>query len=148
MSCFEALQSPPPAMPHKKTVFVVAAALINQAGEVFVAQRPQHKSMGGLWEFPGGKVKDGETPEYALMRELREELGIETRPTCMSPVGFASHTYDDFHLVMPLFALRVWEGDIILKEHQASAWHKVQDLYALPMPEADKPLLHQLEAML
>ncbi len=148
MSCFDALQSPAPSMPHKKIIFVVAAALVNEQREVFVAQRPLYKAMGGLWEFPGGKVHEGELPEYALMRELREELGIETRPSCMSPVGFASHTYDDFHLLMPLYALRMWQGDIILKEHSAGAWKKPHDLYELNMPEADKPLLHQLEAMI
>ena len=104
--------------------------------------------MAGLWEFPGGKIETGEVPEYALMRELKEELDIETRPCGMFPVGFSSHTYPDFHLIMPLFAIRVWKGDPVPKEGQALQWLPVQDLYSLPMPEADKPLISQLEATL
>jgi 8-oxo-dGTP diphosphatase len=127
---------------------VAAGALIDFRGRVLIAQRPAHKSFGGMWEFPGGKLEEGETPEYALMRELREELQIETRPCCMSPVGFASHSYDDFHLIMPLFAIRVWSGIPTSTEHSALQWVDVLDLYSLEMPEADKPLIHQLEAML
>ena len=102
MSCDIALQNPKPTAPDLPIVLVAAGALINANGEVLLAQRPEDKSMGGLWEFPGGKVDEGETPEFALMRELEEELGIETRPGCYHPIAFASHTYDDFHLLMPL----------------------------------------------
>ena len=104
--------------------------------------------MGGLWEFPGGKVDEGETPEFALMRELEEELGIETRPTCYLPIAFASHSYDDFHLLMPLFACRKWLGEPQLKEHQAFAWVKPVDMHDYPMPEADLPLVTTLRDLL
>lgn len=127
---------------------VVAGALVDFRGRVLVAQRPLHKSMGGLWEFPGGKIEAGETPEYALMRELREELSIETRPCAMSPAGFASHEYDDFHLIMPLFIIRVWSGIPKANEHSALQWLYPRELYQLPMPDADKPLIHQLESMI
>ncbi|HAJ90846.1 MAG TPA: 8-oxo-dGTP diphosphatase MutT [Rhodospirillaceae bacterium] len=135
-------------MPTKKIVYVVAAVLVDRKKRVLVAQRPAGKAMAGLWEFPGGKIEAGEIPEYALMRELREELGIETRPCGMWPVGFASHNYPDFHLVMPLFAIRVWNGDPTPKEGQNLKWVTVQELYGLDMPEADKPLIPQLEALL
>lgn len=104
--------------------------------------------MAGLWEFPGGKVDKGETPEYALMRELAEELGIQTRPCCFHPVAFASHSYDDFHLLMPLFACRVWKGDVQKKEHQAFAWVKPKDMLEYPMPAADLPLVTTLRDLL
>ena len=97
--------------------------------------------MAGLWEFPGGKVEQGVTPEYALMRELREELGIETRPCCFSPIAFASHGYDDFHLLMPLFICRIWNGIVTAKEHQSLKWVMPADLRHYPMPEADIPLI-------
>ena len=100
--------------------------------------------MAGLWEFPGGKVQPGETPEYALMRELEEELGIETRECCFSPIGFASHSYDDFHLLMPLFVCRAWRGEPQPLEAQALVWVAPQDLYDYPMPEADIPLVYQI----
>lgn len=148
MSCGDALKMPPPEMPELPTLFVVAAALIDYRNQILMAQRPEGKSMAGLWEFPGGKVDAGEIPEYALMRELREELGIETRPGCMFPVGFASHSYENFHLLMPLYAIRVWSGIPRSLEGQALKWVKPQDLYALPMPDADKPLITQLEASL
>jgi 8-oxo-dGTP diphosphatase len=148
LSCAEALAAPPPEMPTKKIIHVVAAALIDRKKRVLVAQRPEGKSMAGLWEFPGGKIETGEIPEYALMRELREELGIETRPCGMWPIGFVSHNYPDFHLVMPLFAIRVWSGDIQSKEGQTFKWVEIQDLYTLEMPEADKPLIPQLEALI
>ncbi|MFA7276005.1 MAG: 8-oxo-dGTP diphosphatase MutT [Pseudobdellovibrionaceae bacterium] len=146
MSCAEALAAPPPDMPNRKIILVAAAAILDRKKRVLIAQRPEGKSMAGLWEFPGGKIESGELPEYALMRELREELGIETRPCCMFPAGFASHTYPDFHLLMPLFVVRVWSGDPVLKEHQALQWVDIPSLYNLDMPEADKPLIPQLEA--
>jgi 8-oxo-dGTP diphosphatase len=148
LSCSEALLAPPPDMPHKKIIHVVAAALIDRKKRVLIAQRPEGKAMAGLWEFPGGKVEIGEIPEYALMRELREELGIETRPCGMWPIGFTSYNYPDFHLVMPLFAIRIWGGDPVPQEGQNLKWVSVQDLYTLEMPEADKPLISQLEAQI
>lgn len=148
LSCSEALLAPPPDMPDRKIVLVAAAALIDRKKRVLLAQRPEGKAMAGLWEFPGGKIEAGEVPEYALMRELREELGIETRPCGMFPVAFASHTYTDFHLLMPLFAIRVWREDPQPKEGQNLQWWPIQDLYGLAMPEADKPLISQLEASL
>jgi 8-oxo-dGTP diphosphatase len=147
-SCEKALTEPKPQMPDLPIVLVAAAALINPNGEVFIAQRPEGKSMAGLWEFPGGKVEAGETPEYALMRELEEELGIETRPCCYHPIAFASHAYDDFHLLMPLFACRVWKGQPALKEHQASAWVTPKDMLDYPMPAADIPLITALRDLL
>lgn len=145
MSCLEALKRPrPDAPPGLPVVLVVAAVLINQSGEILVTQRPEGKSMAGLWEFPGGKVKDGETPEYAIVRELHEELGIESRETCYTPFGFASHSYDDFHLMMPLYALRIWQGEPQGKEGQALQWIKPQKLYDLAMPPADIPLISQI----
>lgn len=104
--------------------------------------------MAGLWEFPGGKVKDGETPEFALMRELEEELGIETRPCCYSPIAFASHSYDDFHLLMPLFVCRQWKGIVTPQEGQALKWVAPNDLGDFPMPEADIPLIPALKTLL
>ena len=104
--------------------------------------------MAGLWEFPGGKVEDGETPEFALMRELEEELGIETRPTCYHPIAFASHSYDDFHLLMPVFALRMWKGEITPKEHKALAWVHPLDMPNYDMPKADIPLIATLRDLL
>ncbi len=148
MSCLEALEAPPPDMPTKKVVLVVAAALIDRKKNILVTQRPAGKAMAGLWEFPGGKVEAGEIPEYALMRELREEISIETRPCGMLPIGFASHNYPDFHLIMPLYAIRVWKGDISPQEGQAYQWLPLGDLYNLPMPDADKPLIPQLEAQI
>lgn len=148
IGCAEALDLPKPACAAKKTLLVAAAAIIDTDGRILVAQRPEGKAMAGLWEFPGGKVNNGETPEYALMRELEEELGIQTRPCCFSPIAFASHNYDDFHLLMPLFACRVWRGEPQLHEHQALKWVRVIDLYDLAMPEADIPLIPQLEAAL
>ncbi len=144
VSCAEALDLPRPECARKPLVLVAAAALVDTDGRVLVAQRPEGKSMAGLWEFPGGKIEDGETPEYALMRELEEELAIETRPCCFTPVGFASYAYDDFHLLMPLLAARVWRGRPQPRAHQALKWVRPADLFDLPMPEADKPLLPQL----
>ncbi|MEM7680067.1 MAG: (deoxy)nucleoside triphosphate pyrophosphohydrolase [Pseudomonadota bacterium] len=129
-------------------VLVAAAALVDQDGRVLIAQRPEGKTMAGLWEFPGGKVDPGETPEFALMRELEEELGIETRPTCFFPIAFASHSYDDFHLLMPLFVCRHWKGSVVDKEHQALKWVKPSDMHDYPMPAADLPLVAALRDLL
>ena len=148
MKCEDALQHAKPAAPDVPVVLVAAAALVNGQGEVLLAQRPEGKSMAGLWEFPGGKVDKGETPEYALMRELEEELAIQTRPCCFHPIAFASHTYNDFHLLMPLFACRVWEGEPQMNEHQNFAWVKPVDMLDYPMPEADIPLVAALREML
>ncbi|SLN21259.1 CTP pyrophosphohydrolase [Roseivivax jejudonensis] len=124
-----------------KTVLVSAVALIDVDGRVLLAQRPEGKSMAGLWEFPGGKVEPGETPEAALIRELDEELGIGTWQSCLAPLTFASHSYADFHLLMPLFACRKWEGVPRSREGQALKWVAARDLAAYPMPEADVPLV-------
>ncbi len=148
MSCIKALAAPKPEMPLLPIVLVSAAAIINDRGEVLLAQRPEGKSMAGLWEFPGGKVEEGETPEFALMRELEEELGIETRPTCYHPIAFASHSYDDFHLLMPVFALRMWKGDLNPREHKALEWVRPLDMPRYPMPAADIPLIATLRDLL
>ena len=124
-----------------KTVLVSAVALIDRDGRVLLAQRPAGKAMAGLWEFPGGKVETGETPEAALIRELYEELGIETWNSCLAPLTFASHSYADFHLLMPLFACRKWEGTPRAREGQTLRWVRVADLRDYPMPEADVPLI-------
>ncbi|MGY9049863.1 NTP pyrophosphohydrolase [Puniceibacterium antarcticum] len=124
-----------------KIVLVSAVALIDPDGRVLLAQRPVGKSMAGLWEFPGGKVELGETPEAALIRELHEELGIETWQSCLAPLTFASHSYDDFHLLMPLFACRKWGGIVQSRENQALKWVQAKDLSSYPMPAADVPLI-------
>jgi len=131
-----------------KTVLVSAVALIDIDGRVLIAQRPEGKSMAGLWEFPGGKVVAGETPELALMRELEEELGIETWESCLAPLTFASHTYDDFHLLMPLFACRKWKGTPHGKEGQSLKWVRVNELKNYPMPPADEPLIAMIRDVL
>ncbi len=149
MSCAEALEQPRnETAPGLPVLLVVAAALVDQDGRVLLAQRPEGKSMAGLWEFPGGKVKDGETPEFALVREIEEELGIETREGCYSPIAFASHSYEDFHLLMPLFVCRAWKGEVTAIEHQALQWVKPQDMGDYPMPEADIPLVSQIRDLL
>lgn len=122
-------------------VLVAAVALIDGDGRVLLAQRPEGKSMAGLWEFPGGKVEQGETPEVALIRELHEELGIETWKSCLAPLTFASHAYESFHLLMPLFACRRWEGIVRGREGQALAWVKPAKMRDFPMPPADLPLI-------
>lgn len=124
-----------------KTVLVSAVALIDVDGRVLLAQRPEGKSMAGLWEFPGGKVEAGETPERALVRELHEELGIDTWQSCLAPLTFASHRYADFHLLMPLFACRKWDGTPQPREGQTLKWVRANDLRDYPMPAADIPLI-------
>ena len=124
-----------------KTLLVSAAALIDADGRVLLAQRPPGKSLAGLWEFPGGKVEPGETPEAALIRELKEELGIDTWRSCLAPLTFASHSYEDFHLLMPLFACRRWEGIATAQEGQTLAWVQPNRLRDYPMPPADLPLI-------
>ena len=133
-----------PPNPQKKIVTVAAAALIDTEGKILITQRPEGKAMAGLWEFPGGKLEPGETPEYALCRELREELDIKTAEGCLYPLTFTSHSYETFHLFMPLYVLRQWEGTPTLKEHAAMAWVDPVDLYNYAMPEADKPLIPAL----
>lgn len=124
-----------------RVVLVAAVALIDADGRVLLAQRPEGKSMAGLWEFPGGKVEPGETPEAALIRELDEELGIATWNSCLAPLTFASHGYDSFHLLMPVFACRRWDGQPQSREGQALAWVRPADLRRYPMPPADLPLI-------
>lgn len=124
-----------------KTVLVAAVTLIDPEGRILLAQRPEGKSMAGLWEFPGGKVEPGETPEEALIRELQEELGINTWRSCLAPLTFASHSYESFHLLMPLFACRKWEGIPQAQEGQTLKWVRAQNLKDFEMPPADIPLI-------
>jgi 8-oxo-dGTP diphosphatase len=131
-----------------RIVLVAAVALVDVDNRVLIAQRPAGKSMAGLWEFPGGKVESDETPEAALRRELMEELGIDVCEACLAPFTFASHAYADFHLLMPLFLCRQWEGDIIAREGQALAWVRATKLTHYPMPAADLPLIPWLRDLL
>ncbi|WP_372799812.1 8-oxo-dGTP diphosphatase MutT [Paracoccus seriniphilus] len=131
-----------------KSVLVSAVALIDADGRVLLAQRPEGKSMAGMWEFPGGKVEAGETPEAALIRELQEELGIETWDSCLAPLTFASHQYDSFHLLMPVFACRRWKGIVRPMEGQTLAWVHARDLRNYTMPPADIPLIPALQMWL
>ncbi len=124
-----------------RLVLVAAVALIDPDGRVLLAERPEGKQMAGLWEFPGGKVEGDETPEACLIRELEEELGVGTWESCLAPLTFASHTYEDFHLLMPLYACRKWEGIVRPREGQHVAWVRPRDLDSYPMPAADRPLI-------
>ncbi len=127
-----------------KILFVVAAALVDTDGRVLIAQRPPGKALAGLWEFPGGKLNQGERPEQALMRELDEELGIAVQEACLAPLTFASHAYADFHLLMPLWICRRWEGLVEAREAQALKWVRPGKLRDFPMPPADEPLIPPL----
>ena len=129
-------------------VLVVAVALVDADGRVLLAERPAGKSMAGLWEFPGGKVRAGETPEAALIRELKEELGIDVTASCLAPFTFASHSYADFHLLMPLYVCRRWQGMVAAREGQRLAWVRPPRLEEYPMPPADKPLVAMLRDLL
>jgi 8-oxo-dGTP diphosphatase len=131
-----------------RILLVVAVALIDADNRVLIAQRPQGKQLAGLWEFPGGKVDSGERPEAALIRELREELGIEVKEPCLAPLTFASHGYEDFHLLMPLYVCRRWQGFVAAKEGQSLKWVAARDLRSFPMPPADEPLIPALIELL
>ena len=131
-----------------KHLLVCAVALIDADGRVLMSKRPEGKTLAGLWEFPGGKVEQGERPEDALIRELKEELGINVEQACLAPLTFASHTYPDFHLLMPLFVCRRWKGIPQALEGQELKWVRAKDLRKLPMPPADLPLIPHLEELL
>jgi 8-oxo-dGTP diphosphatase len=131
-----------------KLTLVIACALIDTDNRVLIAQRPQGKALAGLWEFPGGKLDPGERPEQALIRELAEELGIVVRETCLAPLTFASHAYEDFHLLMPLYICRRWEGIVTPREGQQLAWVRANRLRDYPMPPADLPLIPSLTDLL
>jgi 8-oxo-dGTP diphosphatase len=131
-----------------KILLVVAVALIDADDRILVAQRPPGKQLAGLWEFPGGKVDANERPEAALIRELREELGIEVKEACLAPLTFASHAYEDFHLLMPLYVCRRWQGLAVPREGQALKWLRAGQLRDVPMPPADEPLIPALIELL
>jgi 8-oxo-dGTP diphosphatase len=141
---WEQLKAPPPL----PIVLVAAVALVDPDGRVLIAQRPEGKSMAGLWEFPGGKVHEAETPETALIRELKEELAIDVKEACLAPLTFASHRYETFHLLMPLYVCRRWEGTVAPQEGQAVKWVKPAQLPDYPMPPADKPLVAMMRDFL
>lgn len=136
-----------PDIPQMRLLIVVAAALVDAEGRVLLAQRPAHKSLGGLWEFPGGKLEPGESPEAALIREVEEELAVKVEPDALDPFAFASHAYDSFHLLMPLYVARRWSGEPQPLEAQALAWVKPAAMEAYPMPPADLPLVAKLKAL-
>lgn len=135
-------------MTTKPIVLVAAAALIDVDGRVLIAQRPEGKQLAGLWEFPGGKVEPGESPEQCLIRELKEELGIDVVEACLAPFVFASHAYESFHLMMPLWLCRRWSGVVQALEHKAVAWVRPEKLSDYPMPPADEPLVAWLRDLL
>lgn len=129
---------------QKPILLVVACALVDTDRRVLIAQRPEGKHMANMWEFPGGKIDPGETPEAAIIRELREELDVETKEACLAPLSFASHTYEHMHLLMPLYVCRRWQGTPTAKEHQALKWVRPQALRDYAMPPADEPLIAAL----
>ncbi len=131
-------------MPDIQLTLVVACALIDPDKRVLIAQRPEGRAMAGLWEFPGGKLEPGERPEQTLIRELREEIGITVTEPCLAPLTFASHRYDSFHLLMPLYVCRRWEGNAVAREGQRLAWVRANKLRDYPMPAADIPLIPHL----
>ena len=131
-----------------KLLVVAACALVDADGRVLIAERPAGRTMAGLWEFPGGKVEAGERPEETLIRELKEELGIVVKEACLAPLTFASHTYPEFHLLMPLYVCRRWEGEITAREGQKLAWVRATKLREYPMPPADLPLISHLTTLL
>ena len=135
-------------MTEKRMVLVAAAALVDVDGRVLLCQRPEGKQLAGLWEFPGGKVEAGETPEACLIRELEEELGIRVSHACLAPFVFASHEYESFHLLMPLYLVRRWEGQVTNREHKAMAWVRTIDMDSYPMPPADGPLVAWLRDLI
>jgi 8-oxo-dGTP diphosphatase len=135
-------------MPPLKLTLVVACALVDADRRVLIAQRPEGKTLAGLWEFPGGKVEPGERPEVTLIRELQEELGITVEEPCLAPLTFASHAYQSFHLLMPLYICRRWEGLVTAREGQQLAWVRANKLRDYPMPPADLPLIPHLEDLL
>ena len=136
------------ASENRKILLVAACALVDSDGRILLAQRPEGKALAGVWEFPGGKVEQGETPEECLVRELQEELGIQTKIACLAPLTFASHTYDNFHLLMPLYICRRFEGIARGQEGQAVRWVRPQNLRDFPMPPADEPLIPFLQDLL
>ena len=131
-----------------KILLVVAVALIDADDRVLIAQRPEGKALAGLWEFPGGKIDQGERPEAALIRELQEELGIKVKEACLAPLTFASYAYPEFHLLMPLYVCRRWEGFVQSREGQALKWVRARELRQYPMPPADEPLIPPLVELL
>ena len=138
----------PTIEPDRQIVLVTAVALVDRDGRVLIARRPEGKAMAGLWEFPGGKVDDGETPEMALIRELDEELGIQVPARCLAPLTFASHGYEEFHLLMPLYVCRNWDGIVTAREGQELKWVRPIRLGNYDMPAADKPLVTMVRNLL
>ena len=141
--CFSAAIPAPRA--DRPILTVVAVALLDADGRILLAQRPEGKTLAGLWEFPGGKLEAGETPEVALIRELHEELGVDIRASCLAPLTFASHSYEKFHLLMPLYVCRQWRGKVTAREGQNLAWVRAARLRDYPMPPADEPLIPILQ---
>ena len=135
-------------MEKNPTMVVVAAALVDREGRVLLQQRSPHRSMAGLWEFPGGKVEPGEVPEAALVRELEEELGIQTEASCLAPAAFASHPLGDSHMLLLLYVCRKWRGDPLPLDSSELRWVRPHQMFALEMPPADKPLIGLLDALL